>query len=173
MKVGWRCGAVALLVACGGSEADGGRLDVSVTSPRDTVRFAVRARAHWCATDSSLEILGTRGDSGVAIALFPADSTAPGAYVVVGPDQALTPRPRARVAARWFGRTLVEGYYSVSGVVNLSGGTQLSGDVTATLQGFTATGQEEIRGTFRGLTVHPADLPCGGKPDSVRVDAVP
>ena len=152
-----------LLAACHGGESGRGRLDVVLTSSTDTVRFTVRARAHWCATDSSLEITGTRGDSGLAVALFPADSLHPGAYPVGAPDRAVTVRPSARVGARWFGKTVVEGYYSVSGVVNLSAGGTLSGDLVAMLQGIGTEGQEEARGTFRNVPVRPAGLPCGAK----------
>ena len=155
-----------LLAACHGGKSGSGRLDVMLTSTTDTVRFKVRARAHWCASDSSLEIVGTRGDSGLAVALFPKDSLLPGAYPVGAPDHAVIVRPSARVGARWFGKTLVEGFYSVSGVVNLSAGGTVSGDLVAMLQGVGTEGQEEARGTFRNVPVRAAELPCGSRPDT-------
>lgn len=164
---------ILALAACGGEREPVSVLDVTVRSAQDTVRFRVPARAFWCAADRSLELLGTRGDSGVGIALFPVDSLSPGAYPVVGPQEPLVPRPRGRVAARWFGKTLVEGYHSLSGVVTVDTGPGLSGRVTATLNGITFEGQQEIEGRFRNITVSAADGPCGVPADSPPPGPVP
>lgn len=77
-------------VACRG---DAGRLSVSWTGA-DSGSLRVPVRATWCPLDSVLEITGADGDSGIALALLPADSLAPGIYPVMSPGATSASGPR-------------------------------------------------------------------------------
>jgi hypothetical protein len=150
-----------MLGACGGEEAAGpGRIDVAWTGA-DTGRLQVPATARWCANDSLVEISGAMGDSGVALALMPADSILPRSFPVGLPIPTRS-RPTARVALRWPGETLLEGYYGLSGSVMVDSGSALSGRVEATLKNLNNGGEISVSGTFRELTVLPGSAEsCG------------
>ena len=163
-------GAVLVLSACG-REAPRGRMELTARTTRDTIPFSAPAEGYWCAADSSVEIVAVRKDSGMALALFPVDSLRPGTYPVGSLTDSVYARPRARVAARWFGKALVEGYYSTTGVVNLLSGPELTGDFTATMQGMMYEAREELQGTFRGVRVRPAAEPCGLQRDTTGRDS--
>lgn len=108
-----------------------------------------------------MEIIGESGDSGVVVALFPADSLPAGEFPVGTRGQDLA-RPHARVALRWVGETLIVGYYSLSGLVTVDRGTEVAGRVEATLKSVVDRGQLNLTGTFREMTVTPAPAGCGG-----------
>jgi hypothetical protein len=144
-------------VACRGQDGGSGRIEVAWTGD-DTGRFEVPARAYWCAGDSVLELIGESGDSGIAVALFPTDTVRAGDYPVGQP--ASNPiRPGARVALRWFGETVIAGFYSQSGTVAVEGGSELGGRVAASLIGVHDSRNLNLTGTFRGVPV------LGGVPE--------
>ena len=173
MKTLFWPGAVVLVAACGGRDRPHGHFDLTAFAYRDTLHFTAPARAYWCGADSSLEIVAMRGDSGIALAFLTTDSIRAGTYAVGSLLDSVPARPGARVAARWFGRALVEGYYSVSGVANLATGPELSGDFLSTMQGMRYEARQEYQGSFRGVRVVPAALPCGLSPDTTRTDSAP
>lgn len=154
--------ACALVLACRGEGAAGpGTIDV-VWSGADTGQLLVAASAYWCAGDSVVEISGAAGDSGVALAVLPRDTLSPGVFPVGMPLPART-RPGARIAVRWPGETLVEGYYSLSGTVTVDPGTDLNGSLEAVLRSVVNGGEISLSGTFRELKVQPGSATtCGG-----------
>jgi hypothetical protein len=150
-----------ILGACGGAETAGpGRIEVAWTGS-DTGRLQVSATARWCANDSVVEIIGAAGDSGVALAVMPADSVRPGNFPVGLPIPTRS-RPAARVALRWPGETLMEGYYGFSGSVMVDPGSAQSGRVEATLKNINDSREISVSGNFRELTVLPGSAEsCG------------
>jgi hypothetical protein len=155
--------ASVLLAGCNRQETGAGRIEVSWTGS-DTGRIAAPAVAHWCASDSTLEITGIEADSGAALALFPADTVIAGRYPVGSPTRDLT-RPRAGVALRRFGENMVLGYYSRSGVVSLDSLDPYAGTVEATLQNLSSGEQVTLSGGFHGIRLS-ADSSCRSRPDS-------
>lgn len=152
---------VAVGAACGSRSGEGGRLEASWTGA-DTGRLSVPARADWCANDTLLQIIGEAGDSGLAIAVLPADSLAPGVYPVGVPTPRRT-RPGARAGIRWFGETLIEGYHTLSGVVRVDSGRTLNGTIEATLKNVNDGAQLTLTGAFHNLVIEPGSPGrCGG-----------
>lgn len=160
--------ACALLAGCNAGER-GGVIDVSWTGS-DTGRIAAPAVAHWCAADSTLEIIGIAADSGAALALFPADTVIPGKYPVGNPTEDLS-RPRAGVALRRFGENMVLGYYSRSGLVSLDSLHPYAGTIEATLQNLSSGEQVSVSGRFHGIALS-ADSACRSRPESNPADSV-
>jgi hypothetical protein len=158
-------------LACRGEQpGEPGMIDVRWTGA-DTGRLQVPAVARWCANDSVIEISGSRGDSGVAVALLPGDSVSIGVFPV-GMPLARRSRPGARVALRWSGETLIEGYYSLSGIVTVDSGAELNGSLQATLTNVNDRGQITLDGTFHDLSLRQGSAEaCGivnpNAPDSV------
>jgi hypothetical protein len=114
LLVGW------FVAACGSAKPPGlgGSLDAA-WSGADTGLLRASATARWCAESRFGEILGVRGDTGIAIAVRHADSLAAGRYAAVLPDSADTAAASATVGLRFLGRTSVTGYQSDSGTVTL------------------------------------------------------
>jgi hypothetical protein len=108
----------ASVLACARSDATRERSVLEARwSGGDSGSFRGVATARWCTEAGFGELLGVRGDTGVAIALRHADSFAPGRYPAVPPDSADTSRPSATVGLRFLSRTSVTGYQSDSGWV--------------------------------------------------------
>ena len=148
-----------LLIAACSREKDGhGRIELGWTGA-DTGKLNFPATAQWCPADTALEVSGIEGDSGVAVAIFPADTIAPGVYPVGAPGQGLA-RPRAGVALRRFGENLILGYYSLSGTVTVDTGSPLHGALQATLKNLNSGEQVNVTGSFRGLAIEPGTAMC-------------
>jgi hypothetical protein len=113
------------------------------------------ATARWCAEPRFGEVLGVRGDTGIAIAIRRADSFVPGRYAAVLPDSADTSAASATVALRFLGRTTVSGYQSDSGTVTLerdaTGRLGAQFDVRARAVG--AVGRITLRGRAAAVPV--------------------
>jgi len=150
-RVAWLALAAGCLVSCARGGQGRGRIEVTWRGA-DTGKLEVPATAGWCAADSVLEIIGRSGDSGIAVALFPQDSVRPGAFPINprGPGVA---RPHAGVALRWYGKTLVLGFYGLSGVVTVNQGSTLEGRVDATLKSAVDGSQLKLSGAFHDLAV--------------------
>lgn len=115
-----RCLPVVLLaVACQG---DSGRmLTTRWVSEKDTTAFQAPVTATWCGASQRLDLLAMRGDSGIGLALYPADSARLAAvYTVTEPGGPIQIRPGAGVAIRWFGKTVVEGFWGRRGTVTVT-----------------------------------------------------
>ena len=138
-----------------------GRIAVTWTGA-DSGQLRVPARARWCANDSVVEITGAAGDSGVALAMLPPDTTiAPGDFPV-GLPIPVRARPAARVALRWVGESLTEGYYGLHGTVTVDSGSSLSGRVEARLKSVNDGEEISLSGTFTQVRIDPGSAEsCG------------
>lgn len=165
---------VSLLGACrqrSGTGGGSGHLDARWTGT-EPGRVSGPATAEWCALRKLLEIRALQGDTGIALALYPADSVVAGEYRVLDPPKAESLPPAAGVALRWLTQTAIRGFQGESGTVVLerSGSGTLSGRVSAGARSVTDTQRVAINGTFRDLTVTPQSRGCtapGAQPDSV------
>ncbi len=170
--------AVIALVAaggCGGSppaSRTGSWLEAAWTGS-DTGRISAAAFAEWCDTLRLLEVRAIQGDSGLALAIYPSDTVAPGQYRVRPPGRADSIRPGAGVAVRWFGELAISGFRGDSGAVVLAGagaGAPLSGSFEARARALGGSGRLTVRGSFGGLTVRSASPGCAGQVESPSAD---
>ncbi|MEO8294733.1 MAG: hypothetical protein ABI613_04385 [Gemmatimonadota bacterium] len=154
----------AIAAGCREDSTQSGNIQISWTGA-DTGTLTLPARAEWCAPDRVLEVIAASGDTGVGLAIFPADSLAPG-LLPVRPPTDTTSRPRSGVALRWFGETLVTGFYSLSGSTTVATVKPIAGKFQTTLKSVVDGTQLNVTGTFSGLA---AVSSCGARsrPDSV------
>lgn len=158
--------ALVFALACRGGETTGpGRIEVTWTGA-DTGQLSVPGTARWCGNDSLVEITGFSGDSGVALAVFPSDTAVrPGVFPITLP-LASRSRPTARVAIRWPGETLTEGYYGLSGTVTVDSGTSLTGSLEATLKSVNDGNSISMSGSFREIPIQPGSAESCAAPVS-------
>ena len=86
----------------------------------DTGKLVAPAVAEWCGSLRVLELRAVRGDTGIALALYPADSVTAGHYPPVQPERGDSTRPSSAVAIRWFAETSIRGFHGDSGSVSLA-----------------------------------------------------
>lgn len=138
-----------------------GMLSVSWTG-RYTGRFAAPAAAGWCPADTMLQLEAIRGDTGVSLALFDADTVALGQHPVLAPEVRATWRPLGAAALRWFNGTEVLGFTGVGGVVSVtrtdSGAT---GTIDVRLRAPNQMDTLHLTGTFTSVPIGPAVGSCG------------
>jgi hypothetical protein len=129
---------------------------------KDRGNLAGPATARWCGLRRVLEIQAIAGDTGVALALYPKTSIAPGTFPVLEPAKAESLPPSAGVAVRWLGQTLVQGFRGDSGTVTLerSSSGAWSGRVAARARSVVDTQRIRLTGSFRDLTVRPDSQGC-------------
>lgn len=156
---------VAWLGAChsGPKGASGaGKLDVRWTG-REPGSISAPATASWCASRHMLEVRSIQGDTGLALALYPAETLTAGVYRVVDPPRAESLPPAASVALRWLTAKVVQGFRGDGGTVRLerSSSGQVSGEVSARARSVVDTQRLTISGTFRNLTLRPGPPECG------------
>jgi hypothetical protein len=156
--------APALTTACGGSgsgENPGARLEVE-WSGAASAKVGGGATIEWCDSLRVVELRTLRGDTGIAIAIYPVNQFEPGRFPVVPPARADSARPAAAVALRWFAETSIRGFQADSGqvVVEETGPSLYAGTFEARASSVTDTSSLTIRGSFRGLTVRPALRGC-------------
>lgn len=132
----------------------------------DTGRMAGAARAEWCDTLGVLEIRAAKGDSGIAVAIFPADSVRPDSYPVVMPARADSARPAAGVALRLFAETAIKGFRGDSGsvIIETMGPGGVSGRFAAGVRSVTTPERLTLRGTFHGVRPVRAGNGCRAAP---------
>jgi hypothetical protein len=155
-----------LLAACSRerfADSSGGTLEAQWVGS-DTGKLLAPAVAEWCGSLRVLELRAVRGDTGIALALYPADSLAAGHYPAVPPERGDSTRPSAAVAMRWFAETSIRGFRGDSGSVTLAatGPGAGTGSFAARLRSTTEGSRLNITGSFRGLTVRPAAPDCAG-----------
>lgn len=128
--------------------------DGNVTAP---------ATATWCEVQRLLEIRSIRGDTGIALAVYPTTRPTGGSYRIVEPAKAESMPPAAGVAVRWLTRNAVQGFRGDSGQLELerSSTGQLSGRVHARARSVVDTQRIQLTGTFRDLTPMLDTLGCG------------
>jgi hypothetical protein len=89
----------------------------------DTTTATMPVTATWCVGPERLDLRATSGDTGLAVAVYAADSSAlQGDYPVMTPGGQVTVRPSAGVALRWVGKVQVQGWWGDSGTVTLVDG---------------------------------------------------
>ena len=160
---------LAVVTACSRGEPEehrGGSLEVQWVGA-DTGKLAAPAVAEWCDSLRMLELRAMRGDTGIALVLYPADTLTPGEYPVVSPDRGDSTRPSAAVALRWFAETTIRGFRGDSGSVTVAaaGPGVGSGRFTARLRSATEGSRLSVAGSFQRLTVTPAPADCAGVPE--------
>jgi hypothetical protein len=138
-----------------------GHLEVS-WSGKDRGRVSGAATARWCELRRVLQIQTVRGDTGIALALYPGRALAPGTYKVVDPARAESLPPAAGVAVRWLGQTIVQGFRGDTGrvVLDRSPTGQWSGRLSARARSVVDTQRLALGGTFRDLVVTRDSLGC-------------
>jgi hypothetical protein len=153
---------------------DDAQLDLRWTGT-DEGKISSQATAEWCGLLRLLEIRGIRGDTGVALAIYPVDTLVPGKYLVKDPSRADSLRPAAGVAVRWATRTSIRGFQGESGsvVFERAGSGPLSGRLQALARSATDTGRINITGTFQNLSVRTSTRGCVRPPRDSTRDAPP
>ena len=135
---------------------------------RTPARSLVTARAEWCGRDRFLEIRGVRGDTGLALALFPRDTVVPGRYQVRTLPLPDSTRPAASVGLRLFAQTAIKGFQGDSGSVQLrrSKPGVFSGEIDARARSVSGIQRVHLTGTFHDLTILPQVRGCSPPPPS-------
>jgi hypothetical protein len=156
------------------SRGGAGQIDVRWTGT-EPGRLSGGATAEWCSILRLLEIRAIRGDTGIALAIYPADTITPGEYRIVDPAKAESLPPAAGMALRWATQVAVKGFQGESGSVVLdrlrSG--ELSGRITAAARSVTDTQRVTIDGSFSGLTIRPQGRGCARRSKHSDEDAQP
>jgi hypothetical protein len=160
--------ATAFTAACLGSgsgENAGARLEVE-WSGAASAKLVGGATAEWCDSLRLLQLQTLRGDTGIALAIYPVNQFEAGRFPVVPPARADSVRPAAAVALRWFAETSIQGFQGDSGqvVVERAGPGGYAGTFEARAHSVTDSASLTIRGSFRGLTVRPALRGCAARP---------
>jgi hypothetical protein len=162
-------GVLALLVACGPSTgpAEGDPVEGLLTvrwSGSHEGSFTAPAAGRWCQTDSLIEILAARADTGIGLVLLVQDSVRAGQYPVFPTRVFIPSRPQAHAVARWLGQNRVLGFEGSGGQLTLTeAGERLTGRVEATLKLVQASAPDTVRmvGEFTRIPVSTATPPCG------------
>jgi hypothetical protein len=157
-------GGGAVLAACAREEPaqpEGATLEVRWVGS-DTGELVAPAVAEWCDSLRLLELRAMHGDTGIAFALYPADSLTPGDYPVVAPERGDSARPAAAVALRYFAETSIRGFRGDSGSVRLAASGPGAGTFTAQLRSATEGSRLTATGSFRGLAITAAPPGCAG-----------
>ena len=125
--------------------------------------FSVPAVARWCATDTLVEILAMRADTGVGLILLVRDSVEAGDYPVAAARSFSSRRPGASLAMRWLDTNSVRGYEAVRGRVALTSDDPLAGTFETVLRanGGPLGDTLALRGELSGITLSTADSLCG------------
>ncbi len=156
--------AVWLAGACGDSPPDerkGPFLDAK-WSGSDSGKIGGPATAEWCDSLHLLEIRAVRGDTGIALALYPAGPFRPGTYPVKPPATADSAPPGAAVGLRWFAETSMRGFQGDSGSVAVreSPPGVYAGEIEAHARSVTDGSHITVHGSFGRLTVHQGGRGC-------------
>jgi len=166
MRLWLLAGAWGALAACAqqpaGSQA---RLEARWTGS-DTGQVTGRPTVEWCDKLRLLQIQVVRGDTGIALALYPGDSMLGGSYPVLAPSRADSTPPASAVAVRWFASTAIRGFQGDSGsvVVKRDGAGMLSGEFQVRAKSATDARRIRLHGSFHGLLARPAPAGCFPKP---------
>jgi hypothetical protein len=151
-----------------------GQIDVRWTGS-EPGRLTGGATAEWCSILRLLEITAIRGDTGIALAIYSADTILPGEYRVINPAKTESLPPAAGIALRWASQTAIKGFQGESGSVVLerSRSGELSGRIAAAARSVTDTQRVAIDGSFQGLTVRTQARGCSQPLETFDEDAQP
>lgn len=122
-----------------------------------------------------LEIRAIRGDTGIGVAIYPAETIATASYRVVDPVKAESLPPAAAVALRWLTQTSVQGFQADSGTVELqrSASGLLSGKLSAHARSVADTQRIAVTGRFKDLVARPETGGCTAPPQQRNPRAAP
>jgi len=151
--------------ACSSAGAGKGEIRVAWQLPDRQGEFVLAADATLCRETGMVELLAASGDTGVGIALFPADSATvvPGAYPVFDGGTVLQePRPGANLALRWFDRLTLEAFQALNGEVLIDAGNAvLSGSFDVESEGIERSDSIRVSGRFSGVPLRELAVGCG------------
>ncbi len=121
------------------------------------------ATGSWCPTDSLLEVLAVRGDSGFGFALAVTDSVRVAKHSAVAPSVVVSWRPIAVAGLRWVTDTAVRGYEAQSGTIDVTAVTagRVTGTIDLRLKQMETIDTIRLRGSFNQISVTPALGRCG------------
>ncbi len=146
---------------------EGAMLDVRWAGPTvDSANFSAPGSAAWCDSPRMVQIQALRGDTGIAIIVYPAKEFGAGRFPVVPPARADSAAPAAAVAIRWFAETAVRGFQGDSGtvIVQQDRPGSYAGTFELAAHSVTDPAHITIHGSFRGLTLRPGGRECGPRP---------
>jgi hypothetical protein len=137
----------------------------------DTGKISGPAVAEWCDSLGLLELRAIRGDTGIALVLYPRDSAkssdtvSPGMYKVMPPQRKDSTHSSSGIALRWFAETSIRGFQGENGSVTLerTGAGATAGRFSAALRSATEGSRLRVTGSFSGLTITPAPPECAGR----------
>lgn len=121
----------------------------------DTGQLSGFAVAEWCDEPRRLEIRTIKGDTGLALAVFPEVVLSPDTFRVVAAGAKDSTPPSARVALRWFGATAISGFQGDSGTVVLeqTDSGRLTGRLAARASSVSNSDRVTVTGDFENLAV--------------------
>lgn len=163
-RLGWSVPLLVLAIGCRAVPENSEKrpyLDVRWTGA-GRGKIAGPATAKWCEPQGLLEIRTVQGDTGIALALYPAETIAAGKYPVIDPAKAESLPPAAGVALRWLTQTTVQGFQGDSGAIDLerSASGLLSGRVRIRARSVVDTQKVTVIGIFEDLPVGTDDRGC-------------
>ena len=126
--------------------------------------FATAATARHCPETGLVELLAVQGDSGVGLALFPADSgkLATATFPIFAGSDLNEPRPGATAAIRWFAGGDLAVFTGQAGRVTLAApGATLSGTLEVRTQAVSGTDTLRVTGRFDEVPVTRSGAGCG------------
>lgn len=159
--------AVLTLLVLGGcsrapaAPADRARLAADWTGS-DTGRIVAHATAEWCDSLRVLEIRAVKGDTGIALAIFPADSVKPDSYPTMLPLRADSIRSASAVALRWFAETAIMGFQGENGaiVIEATDSQRVWGRFETRMRSVTEGSRLFLKGSFFDVPVVAAQRGC-------------
>lgn len=134
----------------------------------DTGKLSAAPRAVFCADGNHLEILATKGDQGVGLAIYPQAELADGNYEGFDPGVDTVTRPGVTAAARWFTEREIAAFQSDWGTLKLrKKGEAYSGGFAMHLRKVGAdTDTIVLNGHFSGVVPGPCSPGAVSPPDS-------
>ncbi len=131
-------------------------------SGADTGSAVLPARAAWCGRSGPLLLFAMSGDTGIAIAAYPADSLMAGNFPIADPAAGVI-RPGAAVAARWIRRLVMSDLRGTSGRLTLQPTAgAVTGRFSTHAEGVTTTAQVSLEGSFSGVPLSRGGPDCAG-----------
>lgn len=134
----------------------------------DTGKLSAAPRAVFCVEGNHLELIASRGDLGVGLAVYPTAGPDAGTYEGFDPAADTVKRPGVTAAARWFTEREIKAYQSDRGTLTLTRkGEALSGTFAIHLRKVAAdTDTLVLSGRFSGVVPGPCVPDTVSPPDS-------
>ena len=128
-----------------------------------TGKFTAPGDASWCGTDSLLEVMAVRHDTGVAFTVLVQDVIRTAQYPVISATVQANWRPLGYAALRVATDTSLRGYEATSGVIHVTTlvDSAISGTLDLRLKRTDGPDTAKLRGTFTKLRIARARGQCG------------